>query len=114
MNLSIGPGTSFTPRTSSLGPGVVSAAGAVGRGRSEKARLVDAAKDFEAIMVQQLLETMRKAKIAEDPLDKGNTAEILHSMQDQAVAEAMTRGRGIGLADSIVGDLERQLRGGGH
>ena len=110
MNLSIGP------RTSSLGPGAASAAsaGAVGRGRSERARLVDAAKDFEAIMVQQLLETMRKARIAEDPLDKGNTAEILHSMQDQAVAEAMTRGRGIGLADSIVGDLERQLRGGGH
>ncbi|MEB3298481.1 MAG: rod-binding protein [Candidatus Sericytochromatia bacterium] len=115
MSASIGPGFPRTAPAPALGPGV--GLGAVrGRagGRDDRARLAEAAREFESIMVQHLLETMRKAKLAEDPLDSGNSADIIHSLQDEAMARSISHGKGLGLAEAIVRDLDLRLAKGGH
>lgn len=115
MNLSIGPAAGRFAPAPALGPG---AGGGVGRGRAgakdERGRLVQAAQEFESILVQHMLETMRKAKLAEDPLDKGNAASIIHSLQDEAMARSISKGKGLGLADAIVRDLDLRMAKARH
>lgn len=115
MNLSIGPGTGRTSPVPVLGPGAGAApVGSRAGAKDERGRLVTAAKEFEAILVQHMLETMRKAKLAEDPLAKGNAASIIHSMQDEAMARSIASGKGLGLADAIVRDLDLRMAKAHH
>lgn len=69
------------------------------------ARLRRAARDFEAIFVNQLLRTMR-ATVPRGGLFPASAGRGLYEgLMDEELARAVSRGRGIGLADLLVREL---------
>jgi flagellar protein FlgJ len=68
--------------------------------------LKTAARQFEALFTQQLLKTARESKIGDD-LMGGQQTEFYQGMFDQQIAQKMSEGRGLGIADLLV----RQLQG---
>lgn len=71
----------------------------------DQRKLKEACREFESILLGQILSLMRASTLAKDPLDKGGAMDIMHSMQDSEMARSMTRGRGLGLTDSIYREL---------
>ena len=67
-----------------------------------------AAESFEAIILRQLLASMRKAKLSEDVFGSSAT-DNFREMADARTADAMSNMRQFGIADMV----ERELRGMG-
>lgn len=65
-----------------------------------------AARQFEALFTQQLLKSAREAKVGDD-LMGGQQTEFYQSMFDQQIAQQLSAGNGLGIADLLV----RQLLG---
>ena len=83
------------------------------------ARIRKAAKDFEAILAEQLLKTARRSSSRVEPLPRSPGREIHEGMADEQLARAMTRGRGLGLGDFLADQVLRQtgtksLKSGPH
>lgn len=76
----------------------------------DKQALRDAARQFESLMVTQMLKTMRETRFSDedDPLSGGDGAKLYRDLLDQQWASSITRGRGIGFADMMIKALERQ------
>jgi peptidoglycan hydrolase FlgJ len=66
------------------------------------------AESFEAIILRQLLASMRKAKLSEDVFGSSAT-DNFREMADARTADAMSNMRQFGIADMV----EKQLRGYG-
>lgn len=65
-----------------------------------------AAKQFEALFTQQLLKSMREAKLGDDPM-AGDQGDFYQGMFDQQLSMQIASGKGLGIADMLV----RQLQG---
>jgi flagellar protein FlgJ len=74
-----------------------------------KAVIQQAAKQFEALFMQQLMKSMRDATLSSGMLENGGT-QLGTDMLDQQYANQMTGLKG-GLSDAIVRQLERQMNG---
>jgi flagellar protein FlgJ len=72
----------------------------------DPAALQKAARQFESLMLQQMLKAMRAATPGEDALGGSEQGSFYRDMFDQQLAVQLSRGKGIGLADMMV----RQLR----
>jgi flagellar protein FlgJ len=72
--------------------------------------LKEAARQFESLFTQMLLKSMREANksFGEDSLFGSDQADMYQDMFDDQIAMQMSRGKGLGLADMLV----RQLQGG--
>jgi flagellar protein FlgJ len=77
--------------------------------RDPKAVIKEAAKQFEALFMQQLMKSMRQATMSSGMLDNSGT-ELGTEMLDTQFATKMTGLPG-GLSDAIVRQLERQMTG---
>ena len=75
-----------------------------------KAVIKAAAKQFEAIFMQQLMKSMREATMSSGLMDNGGT-QLGTELLDAQYANQMTGLRG-GLSDMIARQLERQMSGG--
>ena len=64
-----------------------------------------AAQQFEALFTQQLLKSARAAKLGEDLLG-GGQAEFYQDLFDQQMAMHLSSGKGLGLADVLVKQLQ--------
>ncbi len=73
-------------------------------------KLRKACHDFEALMLKQLLTTMRKSVPKDGILHGGYASDMYQSMQDDALAQEMAKGRGMGLGDSLYRQLSRGPR----
>lgn len=73
-----------------------------------QAGLRAAAEQFEAIFVQMMLKSMREATPRSDLFDSSQT-RFYESLMDQQWAQHMA-GRGVGLADQLVEQLEGRLQ----
>jgi flagellar protein FlgJ len=75
------------------------------------ARLVDAAQQFEGMMLEQLLKPMQKSQDAgfgQDPdTDRDGSLDTLSSYGTEAVANAIARSGGLGIARKLVTDVDR-------
>ena len=80
-------------------------AGAAG---GDKEALRAAAQQFEALMVAQMLKTMRETRFndEDDPLTGGESMKMYQDLLDQQWAAKMAKGRGLGFADMLVKQLE--------
>ncbi len=78
--------------------------------RNPKAAIKDAAKQFEALFMQELMKSMRKASLATGMLDNEGS-KMGTEMLDQQLATQMS-GMPNGLAAAIARQLERQMGGG--
>jgi flagellar protein FlgJ len=65
-----------------------------------------AARQFEAMMTQQMLKAAHAAKLGDDGLG-GEQGEIYQDMFDQQLAQQMSKGRGLGIADMLVHQLQK-------
>ena len=72
--------------------------------------LREAARQFESLFTQMLLKSMREANksFGEDSLFGSDQADMYQDMFDDQIAMQMSKGKGLGLADMLV----RQLQGG--
>ena len=68
--------------------------------------LTEVAQQFESLMVQMALKSMREAKLAEGAFDS-DQSDFYMEMFDKQLSLTLSRGRGLGLADALV----RQLGG---
>lgn len=76
----------------------------------DREALRDAAKQFEALMVAQMLKQMRQTRFndEDDPLTGGDSLKLYQGLLDQQWAAKMTSGRGLGFAEMLTRHLERQ------
>ena len=72
--------------------------------KNTPAEIRDAAEQFEALFVQQILKQMRSAS-PDDSLFGGSGMEMAHEMFDTEVAKRMSQAGGLGLADMLVRQL---------
>jgi flagellar protein FlgJ len=77
--------------------------------RDPKAAIKEAARQFEALFMQQLMKSMRDATMASGMLDNEGT-KLGTEMLDNQFASQMTGLRG-GLSEAIARQLERQMAG---
>ncbi len=70
-------------------------------------RLWKASRAFEAMLVQQMLDAMRQTVPHSRLLHAGFAEDVQGSMFDQAVAQAVTRQGGLGIAEAIYRQVGR-------
>jgi flagellar protein FlgJ len=73
------------------------------------AALKEAARQFESLFTQMLLKSMREANksFGEDSLFGSDQADMYQDMFDDQVAMQLSKGRGLGLADMLVRQLQQ-------
>lgn len=76
--------------------------------QADPAALREAARQFEGIFTQMMLKSMRTAT-PQDPLFGSDSQAFYQDMFDTQLAQQLSRGKGLGLADMLV----RQLMHGG-
>lgn len=70
--------------------------------------LREAARQFESLLAQMMIRSMREASLGEGLLDS-EQGDLYQDMLDQQLSAELARGRGLGLADVLI----RQLSGVG-
>lgn len=78
--------------------------------KADERRLREAAREIEAVFVQQLLKTMRQASPVGGVLS-GTGQRVYQDMMDEQLGRAMAKGGGLGLADMLVRDVLRRQAG---
>jgi flagellar protein FlgJ len=70
--------------------------------------LRSAARQFESLLVAQMLKTMRETRFSEedDPMTGGDSMKLYREMLDQQWAAKLTSGRGLGFAEMMVKAME--------
>lgn len=80
---------------------------------ADRAQLAEAARQFEAIFVRQMLSQARKADFGE-PLLGGQGLETFRTMQDDRFAEIAANSGAFGLGAMIERHLAAQVARGGR
>jgi len=72
---------------------------------SNDLKLREAANDFEAIFVKQMLETMRKTSIETNLIPKSEGEKVFQSMLDEHYSKIMATSGSLGLGEMIYQQL---------
>lgn len=82
----------------------------------QEKKTVNAAKDFEALLIAQMLKSMRSKKSgwmgSSDESDEDSNDAIL-SLGEQQIAQALSAGGGLGLAKTIEAGLMKGIPSSG-
>lgn len=74
-----------------------------GTGKQQNAKLVDAAQQFESMLMQEMLKPMRTGEDSWDEEKKDDSAsDTISSFGTEAVAKAISKGGGLGIAKQVV------------
>lgn len=76
--------------------------------RDPKGNLREAAKQFEAIFIQNMLKNARSASLAQGALD-GPHSDTYREMYDQQLALTLANGKGIGISEMLVRHLDKSM-----
>ena len=82
----------------------------VTKGKDDKAKLREAANEFEAIFIQQMLKTMRKTSLESDFIKKSEGEKIFRSMLDEQYAILSAKSGRLGLGEMIFQQLRSNLK----
>ena len=74
--------------------------------RDPQAAVKAAAKQFESLFTQMMLKTMRQASLGEGMGDSEET-KFYQDMFDQQLSVQLSSGKGIGLAEKLISQLQR-------
>ncbi|MBI4475688.1 MAG: peptidoglycan DD-metalloendopeptidase family protein [Acidobacteria bacterium] len=80
------------------------------RDSDETAKLAEVAREFEALLLAQLLNQMRQSVFSEDEEDGFGSETMLDTVHAE-MARHLSRRGGIGLAESLIRGLERRQEG---
>lgn len=67
----------------------------------------EAARNFESFFLSQMFEYMTRGLKTEAPFGGGNAEQTWRSMLNEQYGKAVSRGRGIGVADMVYGEMLR-------
>ena len=82
---------------------------AVGMDKQQKAKLVDAAQQFEAMLMQEMLKPMRKDQGSWDSeKDSDSASDTISSFGTEAVAKAISKSGGLGIAKQVVRQVTQE------
>lgn len=75
----------------------------------DKEALRGAARQFESLMVAQMLKTLRETRLndEDDPMTGGDGLKLYQELLDQQWAAKMSGGKGLGFAEMMVKAMER-------
>lgn len=105
-----------TPVPDRLAVGLMDARALQSRAASgDPTALAGAARQFEAMLVTQMLRNMRAARLnaEDDPMTGGEAMKLYRDLLDQQWAARISQGRGLGFAELITQALERNAPRGG-
>lgn len=94
-----------------LSQGLASLRGRAGKKGDDPEALRRASQEFEAVLVRQLIAEMRKSIPEGGFLERSMAREWFEGMLDQALAEEISRGRGLGLAEVFYEQMTQAGRG---
>ena len=77
---------------------------------AKEEKLKNACKDFEAIILKQMLTTMRKSIPKDGLFETGYAQEMYQSMQDEEMAKEMAHGKGMGIADAMYKQISGKIK----
>lgn len=80
-------------------------------GGRDKAQLREAAEEFEATFMSQMLKPMFKGLKTDGPFGGGHAEKVYRNMLVQEIGKEMSRAGGIGIADSVYQELLRMQEG---
>jgi flagellar protein FlgJ len=82
----------------------ISSQAATGAEAQKQAKLVDAAQQFEAMLMQEMLKPMRAGQDSWGGEEKNDdaAADTISSFGTEAVAKAIAKGGGLGIARQVV------------
>ena len=89
------------------------AAGAAGSAGSDpaaerrQAQMRQAAQQFEAVFLRQMIGSMRQAHLAEDPLSN-DASEQFRDMSDARLADSMSTQGSFGIAEMLLNQFQRR------
>lgn len=92
-----------------LPPGTATPFASAPTGGSEREQLRQAAQQFEAILVRQMLATARSTDFGGDDLFGGQADETFREMRDAQFAQLASESGTLGLAKSIEAQLAHHL-----
>ncbi len=76
------------------------------QGTTVSPKLQNAAREFEALMMKELLKPMTaQSSLAGDAGESGGSTGALGEFASEALAQAISRHGGFGIADRILGEL---------
>lgn len=76
---------------------------------NEAARLVEVSKEFETLLVEMMIKSMR-VNVPESPMfGESNAREIFQDMLDGEYARIMVDRKGFGISESLVRQLGKNL-----
>jgi flagellar protein FlgJ len=87
----------------------VSIHGTPGLDAQKQAKLVDAAQQFEAMMLQEMLKPMRGGKDSwdgDDKSDSDSASDTISSFGTEAFAKAISKGGGFGIARQVISQVK--------
>jgi Rod binding domain-containing protein len=81
----------------------------------EPAKVGEACRQFEAMLLRQMLQEARKPMFDSDGEDQSTVSSIYNDMIDNQLADCMSRSGGVGLASGLQAQVTRQAapNGGG-
>lgn len=81
------------------------------KGLSDDAKLREAANDFEAIFVQQMLKTMRETSLESNLIPKSEGEKVFQSMLDENYSRLAAKSGSLGLGEMIYNQLTSKKDG---
>lgn len=75
----------------------------------DEEKLKKVCKDLEAIFVNDMLQQMRKTVIKSDLIQETPGRNIFESMFDEKIAEEVSKGKGVGLADMLYKQISSEM-----
>ena len=79
------------------------------KGVTDDAKLREAANDFEAIFIQQMLKTMRKTSFESDLLPKSEGEKVFQSLLDKQYAQISAKSGSLGFGEMIYQQLKSKV-----
>jgi flagellar protein FlgJ len=78
----------------------------------KSSKLVAAAQEFEAMLMQELLKPMRagQSSLGDEEKDDDSAADMISSFGTEAVAKAMSKGGGLGIARQVTRQIALEQR----
>jgi peptidoglycan hydrolase FlgJ len=75
----------------------------------ELASLKKLSRDFEALMLTEMLKAMRQSVPDGGLFKKDSSTEIFRDMLDSESAKAASQGKGLGLGDAMYNQMAKQI-----
>lgn len=78
---------------------------AVDRKTRDLASLRESSREFEALLVMEMLKSMRKSVPDGGLFEKDTSTEIFRDMLDSETAKAVSKGKGLGIGEAMYNQM---------